>query len=175
VTRKKSFKLPAIGDALPGGLSSELSRILYPDEWEDSDDTANRDKVLKAMQRHTEIVLPETYNQLVLKAELQANHTPGQKTKNTNLTNKLTEEQAAKWKETCDQTWDDGVNAWDKAIATLPLIQGNVIIRSKDKRIVCVKLNGGINLPWKRPEDKGRMTSELRSCYKVLHLRLTRF
>jgi hypothetical protein len=94
VTKKKSFELPLLGDALPGSLSSELSRILYPDEWEDSYDKANRDQVLKAMQRHTEIVLPETYNQLVLNAELQANHTTGQKTKNTNLTNKLTEEQA---------------------------------------------------------------------------------
>lgn len=80
VTKKKSFKLPALGEALPG-LSSELSRMLYPDEWQDSDDTANRDKVLKAMQRHTEIILPETYNQLYLNAELQAKHTTAKKTK----------------------------------------------------------------------------------------------
>jgi hypothetical protein len=164
VAKKKSFELPASGDALPGSLSGELSRMLYPDEWEDTDDTANRDKVLKAMQRHTEIVLPETYNQLVFNAELEANHTTGKKTKNTRLTEKLTEEQAAKWKETCDQTWDDGVNAWDKAIATLPLIQGNVVIRSKDKKIVCIKLNGGVDLPWEQ-KRKERMTSELRSCH----------
>jgi hypothetical protein len=133
--------------------------MLYPDEWEDSDDTANRDKVLKALQRHTEIILPETFDQLNLKAELQANYTTGQKTKNTRLTDKLTVEQAAKWKEACDQIWDDGVNAWDKAIATLPLFKGNVIIRSKDKRIVCVKLSGGMDVPWKQPRQ-GRMTSK---------------
>ena len=166
VVKKKSFELPPLRDALPGSLSSDLSRILYPDEWEDSDDTANREKVLNAMQRHTEIVLPETYDQLVLNAELKAKHNTGQKTRNTHLTDKLAPEQAAKWKETCDRTWEEGVNAWDNAIATLTLIQGNVIIRSKDKRIVCIKLNGGVDLPWKQ-QRKGRMTSK--SCLPSTH------
>jgi hypothetical protein len=41
---------------------SNLLRILYPDKWEDLNDIANREKVLKAMQRWTEIVLPKTYD-----------------------------------------------------------------------------------------------------------------
>lgn len=159
MVKKNSFELPALRDALPGSLSSDLSRILYPDEWEDSDDTANREKVLKAMQRHTEIVLPETFDELLRNAELKAKHNTGKKTRNTHLTDKLVPEQAAKWKETCDRTWEEGVSAWDDAIATLPLIQGNVIIRSKDKRIVSVKLNGGVDLPWKQ-QRKGQMTSK---------------
>lgn len=101
--------------------------------------------VLKAMQHRTEIVLPKTYDQLVLNAGVKAKRIMGKKTKNTQLMDKLAPEQAAKWKEMCDRTWENGVSAWDNAIATLPLIQGNVIMRSKDKRIVCIKMNGGLN------------------------------
>jgi hypothetical protein len=177
VVKKKSFELPALWDALPGSLPSDLLRILYPDELEDSDKTANREKVPKAMQRHTEIVLPKTYDQLVLNAGLKAKDMTGKKTKgkNTQLTDKLAPEQAAKWKETCDRTWEEGVSAWDNAVATLPLIQRNMIIWSKDKRIVCIKMNGSVDLPWKQ-QRKGQMTSELQSCYTIfLDLSLTRF
>jgi hypothetical protein len=175
VVKNKSFELPALWDALLGSLWSDLSRMLYPDEWEDLDNTANREKVLKATQRHTEIVLPETYDQLVLNAGLKAKDMTGKKTKgkNTQLTDKLAPEQAAKRKETCDRTWEEGVSAWDDAITTLPLIQGNMIIWSKDKRIIYIKMNGGMDLLWKQ-QQKGQMTSELWLCYtNFLNLSLT--
>lgn len=173
MVKNKSFELPALWDALLGSLWSNLSCMLYPDECEDLDNTANREKVLKAMQCHTEIVLPETYDQSVLNAGLKAKDTTGKKTKgkNTQLTDKLAPEQTAKWKETCNRTWEEGVSAWDNAITTLPLIQGNVI--SKDKRIVYIKMNGGVDLLWKQ-QRKGQMTSELRLCYtNFLDLSLT--
>jgi hypothetical protein len=86
---------------------------------------------------------------LVLNAGLKAKQSMGRKTKDTQLTDKLAPKQAAKWKEMSDCAWEEGVSAWDNTIATLPLNQGNMIMRSKDKRDVCIKMNGGVNLPWK--------------------------
>lgn len=70
-----------------------------------------------------------------------------------------------------DHAWEAGINAWDEAVAILPFIKGNIVIRSKDKRIICVKLNGGVDLPWKK-KDKDWMTVSSFSCATSLNPRL---
>lgn len=137
------------------------SGALFPDEWDDSEDVLIRANVSRAMQKHTEIVLPETFDQLVRAAEETQRDRVRRTRDNTRFKKRLTYQQYTAWKEADDKAWQAGISAWDDDIATLPLIKGNVVIRSKDKKIVCIKLNGGTDLPWgKQHQRQGRMTSK---------------
>lgn len=142
VSTRKSFQLPPL---TPHPTSTKPR---FPGEWNEADQDHIYANVLAAMEDYTEIVLPETWQELV------------------DLATKRSAPHVKAFNPAQQAAWNRVVEAWDSDVDTLPLIKGNIIMRSQDGKIVLVKLDQGLVIPW--PEKEGKqIMRKLRAICRV--------